>query len=467
MIKQNSTIKTFWIIFFACVALLAVGTAVFVGVTSAQRIAQMRMSVVSDADIYKIAQENSYKHALYAACDSMKNLDAQLGKAAISQNAENRAQMLANVIVHANNVNQNLAELPIAESDNLEACRKFVNQTQDYATYLLKKTASGEEISATERTALANLDNVATNVYNFLQSYAESDSGMFVTNGNGMFNVGALSDSLDEADSKTFQYEKLIYDGPFSDSVTQKTLPTVKALAYDDAAAEVAKIFGQAKFVQTINNAGLWYVFETENGRVITTSDGRVAEFETYADNVTENDGTKSVNAEKPATDDTTSQTAISAEECVALAEEFCGRLGYDVKGVWISKTLDETTYVNCATVKDGVIVYPELIKVAVGSFDGKIVGCEAKAYLMNFDKNRDVTFGSVTEEDAKQSVDGALSVTNVAKALVEKGGEYHVCWELQCQMGERQYYVYLDSNDGSEVEIFKVIQNTEGFTVM
>lgn len=448
MVKQNSTIKNFWMIFFGALALIAIAAAIFVGVVSANKVAEMQMSVIDDENVYKISQENNYKRALYAACDSMKNLDANLGKAAISNDSGNQAQMLTNVIVHANQVNQNLADLPISESDNLEACQKFVNQTQDYAVFLLKKLTNGEELTATERLSLCNLDNVATGLYNFLENYAESDSGIFITNGNGANNSGTLSDSMEELDENTFSYEKLIYDGPFSDSVEEKTLKSDKALSYDDVGRIVENVFGKAEFVQTINNKGLWYAYQTENGRVLTTCDGYIAQYESYLP------------------DDETAKTSLQQNTLIEKAEEFCKKLGYDVKGVWISKTQETTTYVNCATVKEGVIVYPDLIKVALNSFDGQIVGLEAKAYLLNH-RNWEINFGNISEEDAQKSVDGALRVTNTAKALVEKNHKHYLCYEFQCEMGDRQYYVYVDSNTGKEVEIFKVIKNTEGFTVM
>lgn len=445
MVKK-STIKNFWMIFFGVVALVAIATAVFVVVYSSDKVARMRMSVVDDENYYKVAEENNYKRALYAACDSLKNLDANLGKAVISKDSGNQAQMLTNVIIHANQVNQNLANLPIADSDNLAACQKFVNQAQDYSVFLLKKISSGEDVTAAERVALSNLDNVATGLYDFLQQYAESDSGMFLTNGNGMFNNGALSDGLEAVDENTFAYEKLIYDGPFSDSVEEKTLKADKAISYEDGRQIVEKLFGKAVFAQTINNKGLWYSYKLVNGRVLLTSDGRVAQYETYE----EFDGEKS----------------LSKEECIEKAEEFCKKLGYDVKGVWVSKVQDETIYVNCATVKDGVIVYPDLIKVAVDCYSGHVVGCEAKAYLFNH-RDWDVTFGNVSREQAQKAVDGVLKVANVAKCLIEKNGKHYLCYEFQCEAGDRQYYVYVDGKSGKEVEIFKVIQNTEGYTVM
>ncbi len=432
-------------IFFAVVALLAIGSAVFIGVYSSNKVAQMRMSVVDDENYYKIAEENNYRQALYEACDSLKNLDANLGKVAISNNSSNQAQMLTNIVVHANNVNSNLSNLPIADSDNLLACKKFANQTQDYATYLLKKIAKGEEISASEKAALESLDDVATNLYDFLQAYAESDSGMFLTNGNGMYNIGALTDKMNEMDENSFSYEKLIYDGPFSDSVTAKTLKT-KAIGGEKGKAVVENLFGNATFVQTINKNGLWYSYSLDNGRVLLASDGRVAEYETYVESGNDK--------------------SISGEDCIAIAEEFCATLGYDVKGIWISKVQDSTVYVNCATVKDNVIIYPDMVKVAVDCYSGKVVGLEAKAYLFNH-QDWNVNFGTITEEQARKAVDSALTITNVAKCLIEKDSNYYTCYEFQCEMSNRQYYVYVDSNSGKEVEIFKVIQNTEGHTVM
>ena len=446
MVKENKVIKNFWMIFFGVLAALAIATAVVIGVTLSSRLSNMRMSQVTDENYYKLSQENNYKRSLYLACDSMKNLDANLGKIAVSNDVAHQTQMLTYAIIHANAVNQNLSNLPIEDSDNLVAVQTFVNQTQDYATYLLGKLSSGEKLTADQRVALDNLDNVATRLYNFLQDYAESDSGMFITNGNGMNNVGALTDSLNNVEQNAFSYEKLIYDGPFSESVQEKVLKCDHKISHNTGAKIVSELFGKAKFVDEINNKGVMYVYELENGRVMLTATGKVVQYETYSQ--------------------AQGDSKLKTDDCIETAEDFCRKLGYDVKGVWVSKTQDFVTYVNCATVVDGVIVYPDLIKVAVDNTTGEVVGMEAKAYLLNH-RDWDVSFGSLSEDDAKQTISDSLKVTNVAKALIEKNDKHYVCYEFQCQMGDRQYYVYVDSKTGNEVELFKVIENTEGYTVM
>ncbi len=446
MICRNNSIKNFWMIFFGVVALIAIASAIVIGVVASNRVATMRMSVIDDENTYKISQENGYRRSLYLACDSMKNLDANLGKIASSGDTAHQTEMLAKVVIHANQVNQSLSNLPFQDSDNISACQKFVNQTQDYATYLLGKLSRGEQLTEGERMALRNLDDVATNLYNFLQGYAESDSGMFITNGNGQNNVGNLSDSLNEVDSKTFEYEKLIYDGPFSESVEEKVLKTDNKISHADGAKIVSEIFGENKFVSEINNKGLFYLYDTEKGRVYLAANGKVAQYEAY--------------------NEQSGESVVDCDKCISKAEEFCNKLGYDVKGVWISKTQDFVTYVNCAPVIDGVIIYPELIKVAVDSTSGEVVGLEARAYILNH-QDRQISFGNVTEEQAKSAVMPRLKVTNIAKALIEKGEKQHLCYEFQCQDGDRQYYVYVDSTSGKEIDIFKVIENTEGYTVI
>lgn len=446
MVKSNK-VKSFWIVFFGVTAALAIAACVTLGVFAEQEKSLMRMSVVSDENAYKISEENGYKQSLYLACDSLKNLDANLGKAAVSSNPSTQAKLLTNAVVCAESVNRQLGNLPIRQSDNLNSCQRFVNQTQDYSVYLISKLASGNKLASDERSALRNLDEVAKNMYDFLQTYAQSDSAMFITNGNGIDGVGSLSDSLNDVDDKAFAYEKLIYDGPFSESTEQKTLPCDGKISVEQASAKVSEIFGENSLSAKMRSKeGYLYAFNTQNGTVTLTCDGYVIQFEGYAE---PHGGT------------------VSKEDCISKAEDFCGKLGYDVKGVWVSKTQDDVTYVNCAPVIDGVIVYPKLIKVAVSS-DGEIAGLEAKAYLLNRNQKVDAAqFGSVSEQDARSVLLDGMTVTNVTKAYIQRDSEDYFCWEFECQIGNDQYYVYVDSVSGVEMQIFKVIQNTEGHTVI
>ncbi len=434
----------FWTIFFAVIALFSVSFAVYVGLVSAERDNYVRMSVVSDENVYKISRENTYRQALYLSCDAMKNMDANLGKAVVSDNAQSQAKALTKVAISASQLNEQFGTLPVEACDNLMHCQKFVNQTGDYAQYLVGKLASGKQLSAEEKTALSGLDDVATNMYEFLQAYIEGDSGMFMTNGTGMDGVGSLSDSLIDVDDKEFAYEKLIYDGPFSDSVQKKHIRIKKSLTEKQLKTKLDRLFGAAKYVGTINGENKLYEFEVPQGRVSVTASGDVCEYTANYDDVA---------------------NSVTSKQAVAAAEEFCSKLGFDVKGVWVSKNADYVTYVNCAPIVDGAIVYPQLVKVAVGG-NGKVIGVEAKAYLTNHGEDLP-TFGVLTRRDAQNKLSKGLTVDSVVRSVVESNGKLYACWQFECSRDGRQYYVFIDSASGSEVEIFKVIKNTEGHTVM
>ncbi|MBQ3042747.1 MAG: germination protein YpeB, partial [Clostridia bacterium] len=180
------------------------------------------MSVIDDENVYKIGMENAQKQSLYLVCDALKNMDANLGKVAVSNDASHQAELLTDVAICASEVSCQLANLPIETNDVLAKCEKFANQTQDYATYLVGKIASEHKLQQDERCALKNLQRVAKNMYDVFQNYAESDSAMFITNGTGVSGVGDLTTMLKGVKDDAFTYEKLIYDGPFSDSVEQK-----------------------------------------------------------------------------------------------------------------------------------------------------------------------------------------------------------------------------------------------------
>ena len=128
------------------------------------------MSTISDENIYKIGMENAQKQSLYLVCDSLKNIDANLGKVSVSHDTKHQAELLTDIAICASEVSCQLANLPIETSDALANCEKFANQTQDYATYLVGRIVDGNNLNSSERNALKNLERVAKNMYDVFQT---------------------------------------------------------------------------------------------------------------------------------------------------------------------------------------------------------------------------------------------------------------------------------------------------------
>lgn len=444
MINNNSQIKTFWSVFFAVVALLAIGACVVTTISYGNKLDRINMSVVSDENVYKISRENTLRQSLYLVCDGVKNLEVNLGKTVVSNNGTNQAKMLTNVVVCANAVNQSFVNLPLEQSDKLIACGKFVNQTQDYAKYLVGKLASGQKLSLSEKHSLHSLQNVAGNLYEVLQGYAESDSGLFMTNGNGNFGVGALSQAFDDVDDDAFNYETLVYDGPFSDTVAKRAIPVSTKITVQQGKEKVSQMFGEADYLYTSNGESVLYVYQTSNGQVSLSLNGDVVEYDGYEQN---------------------SGNVCCKEKCVAVAEEFCQKLGYDVKGVWVSRTADFVTYVNCAPIVDGVVRYPQLVKVAVDG-SGNVVALQANLYLCNKDMPSP-QFGNIEQKDVNSLFDRSVTITDTIACVVNKDGTDYACWQVECLSGGKKYYVCVDSTNGNEIDIVRLVDTDEGFTLL
>ncbi|MBO5866622.1 MAG: germination protein YpeB, partial [Clostridia bacterium] len=253
---------------------------VWTTVTTEQKLKSIKMSTISDENFYKIGMENAQKQSLYLTCDALKNIDANLGKVAISHNTQHQAELLTDVAICASEVSCQLANLPIEKGEKLAQCEKFANQTQDYATYLVGRLAASNQLEKDERAALKNLQRVARNLYDVMQKYAESDSAMFITNGTGADGVGDLTDMLNSAQDDAFEYEKLIYDGPFSDSIEHKQLSCGKKITHEQGSKIVEQHFGKNKFSREIKQKCPLYVYKTDKGEVTLASDGRVVEYE-------------------------------------------------------------------------------------------------------------------------------------------------------------------------------------------
>ena len=243
---------------------------------------------------------------------------------------------------------------------------------------------------------------------------------------------------------EVFTYEKLIYDGPFSDSM-EKNVTVPVTVSYRDGLETAKKVFGGEVVFAGKSGDGQYLIYSVNDGqgRVLIAADGKVAEGELRSTSEGE--------------------AKVNSRQCIESAEKLCKNLGMDVSAIWVSKEQDNITYVNLAPVVNGIIVYPDIVKVAVDCVSGNPVGIEARSYVANHRDREGLTMADMPDN---LSSDRGYEVISVKKALVEKNDKEYLCYQLECNKDGNQYFVYLD-NGGHEVEIFKVVKGTEGYTVM
>ena len=156
-----------------------------------------------------------------------------------------------------------------------------------------------------------------------------------------------------------------------------------------------------------------------------------------------------------------------SIEQSVEIAKAFLEKVGYkSVKAVWTADS-GNVIAINFASVINGVICYSDLVKVNVCRERGIVSGLEASSYIYNHTE-REVPKASVTLSAAKQKVCGDIDIETSRLAIIPKGVDSEVlAYEFTGKSGGSTYYVYIDATTGKEVDIFKVIETTEGILLM
>ena len=130
----------------------------------------------------------------------------------------------------------------------------------------------------------------------------------------------------------------------------------------------------------------------------------------------------------------------------------FAKQAGYgDTRVVWCSVS-HGTVYVNLAPVSDGVVLYPDLIKVKVDAASGTVTGLDALHYIYNHTE-REIPAPALTLAEAAQRITLPL-VTEGRLALIPLDETREVLtYEFECEDGGT-YFVYIDAMTGEEANM-------------
>ncbi len=412
----------------------------------------------NDVANYKQLLNSSYQNNFYSLTDDINNIETDLSKLLVSSDPKKQEQYLTEIVSLCESSASSLASLPI-DHNALNQTTKFVNQMGGYAFTLHQKIVKGSDITDDDLDQLENLHQSASEVKYELNRLASlinggysivdnvSDPAIKMNNFSGEFN-GVYND--------TIEYPSLIYDGPFSDSVENKE---VKGLPENEITQTEAKLCLEKWFEKwDIQEMGESKGGDFDTFNFSLEKDGNSA----YAQ-ITQKGGLllalgSDVNSGKP---------VKSLKECEVLAERFAEKVGIEnAKVVW-STDCDGFVYCNLTYVQNGVIIYPDMIKIKVSRNTGEIVGYEARSWGFNHTKRTDLT-PTLSKESASEKIDPYLDVLQTRLTVIP--GEYvgeNLAWEFKCLKGGNTYYVYIDAHTGKNLNIMKVILTDDGELLM
>ena len=120
---------------------------------------------------------------------------------------------------------------------------------------------------------------------------------------------------------------------------------------------------------------------------------------------------------------------------------------------------------INYAATQEGVVMYPDLIKVKVALDNGEILGMETTGYLNNHTQ-REIGNINISKEEAKKSLNKDLQIESEGLAVIPTEWKSEIlCYEFKGKVEDREFLVYINSENGREEDIL-IITNTPNGTL-
>ncbi|ACL69068.1 germination protein YpeB [Halothermothrix orenii] len=409
---------------------------------------------------------NKYQQAFYELVERVEQLQVLLGKTMVSSSPRQNILILTDVWNHATTAQEQLNRLPLSNQAAFRAA-KFLNQTGDYAHVLAQKNAEGKVLTAENRKKLVELRQQAARVsasLHDLESQVFSGDINWVelvkgTRGKMQENKpNPMLDGFDEIRSELSKYPTLIYDGPFSDHITE-TKP--RGLQGNEVTKTEARRKAE-KVADFVNNDGINVSRgKTVNGRIrsynfqVKNDDGEV-----YSVDISRKGG----HLVNMLTSRQVAGAKIGQKEAAEKARDYLARIGYPNMEPTYSEINDNIAFISFAYKPDNIIYYTDIINVQVALDNGQILGVEALNYLMSH-REREKQEPEISEEEVRGMVNDTLEkIENIRLAVIPEESLKEVfTYEVRGTIGEETYLVYINAKTGVEEQILKVIKGKQG----
>ena len=395
------------------------------------------------------------RQAYYEFVNYVDSMDVDMSKLMVSKDEKKQQRLLTELSAKAQLASASVARLPLKDESKFYTT-KFVNQVGDYSKYLNNKLIDGLSVTEEDIERFENLYKINRTLKEELSSLTfdmGADFDFAVLSEDGKQNQ--VTDKFEELESNAVDYPKLIYDGPFSDGLDAKTPvglvgEELTLSQAEDAVREYFADYGVSDIEPKGENAAKiqTYNFDctVEGGEKlfaqISKKGGKLVAFEFYKD---------------------CTESNYDLGTCEGIALKFLQKAGFsEMKAVWATEK-GAVAYINFVHRINGVIAYPDMVKVTVCKERGVVSSLDAREYWLNH-KPRTLGKVALTALEAQAKVNDGLTVKSCRLAIVPYGNDREVLtYEISGEYSGATYYVYIDAVSGKEVEIFRVVETTEG----
>ena len=414
---------------------------------------------------FRQASENSYNMAFFELVDYVQNVETYLAKSLISSSAVQGAESLTNVWREANLAGAYLAQLPI-DSNELEKTSKFLNQVSDYSYSLSRKNIKGEKLSEDDMNNLESLHQYSVELENTLNQLSMDLNegkikwGELNKKGSAVFATQTSNiskDSFSNLEENFHEYSGLIYDGAFSEHITNSEKKGLTGENIDEnKAKEIAVAFIGNQNIEKVESQG-----KGENANITA-----------YSFNVKLKDQDRNVSiaiSEKGGhivymySDREIQQETISEEQAVKIGTEFLQSKGLNNMTQTYYLKNNGIVTINYAYLQDNIIMYSDLIKVKIALDNGEVLGIETTGYL-NSHYTRNIPKVKITENEAMKNLNKKLEINSSRLAFIPTEWKTEIfCYEFKGKINDMDFLVYVNAQTGEEEDILLIVNTPNG----
>ena len=396
-----------------------------------------------------------YRQSFYELVENVNDMQVALKKLMVVSSAQQHVLLLSDVWRLSGAASTNMAALPEAHTETMEANR-FVIRAGDYAHALSRRILNGEILSEADSKQLESLYESSVVIAAELERRLESgELPVSVLSADGYY-----GDSGGTSEDAVSNYPTLIYDGPFSES-TEKSEP--RGLSGGEISAETAVTAAK----QYLAGGELASAGEVNGAIPSYTVVGKDASEREVELAVTKRGGqvlwmmAASEGGEEGVPNETVTKKLADA------AKAYLDARGYADMQPTYAQYYAGVAVLNFAATQDGVILYPDLVKVYVERKSAAVIGVDAYNYLFSHVK-RELASPAIDEETARASISDALEIKATALALIPKTGSIEtLCYEFKGTCRGADFIVYVNAVTGAEEEVYEIINSDEGQLVV
>ena len=422
------------------------------------------------ANVYgreKQATSDSYNRAMYEVITSVNNVDTLVAKVRITTSNEYNIVTLSEITTEATTAKENLSQLPVNQGA-MGNVSKFFSQVIGYSQTLTKSLANGNPLTDEDHKNLKKINDVSNNLNSTLQEIYTS-----LTQGRLKWDEveKVASEKLDQEKNElklnglekvkdTLEdYEGLIYDGAFSNHIESAKPKSLSGneVTVADATKKVRECVENAterKIEEVIYNG------ETKGKLDVYNFEVKLKDVEYTIDvNITKQDGKLVLlMSDRPV-----KEKKLEIETAKEIGDKYLQSLGLSNFDPTYYQTTQNMTTINYAAVQDGVILYPDLIKVKIAMDTGEICSVECTGYIFNHTQRQNL-IPKLTEQQAKKVLSKDMKLEETRLAVIPTNSNSEVLtYEFKGTIDDNTFLIYINAQTGKEENILILLETQGG----